>query len=281
MLARSALALAAVLASLCVSMPDASAEDASAWSETKGGAVRLVPGAASPDGAFRAGVEIRLDPGWKTYWRNPGDSGIPPRFDWSGSRNLQSVEVAFPAPVAFTDPAGSSIGYKEDVVFPLTVRPADKASPVHLSLKLDFAVCETICVPAEARADITLEPGRSGPASLSARIEASATRVPLPELVGASGPLSVVAIQLKRETTPPLVTIEVRSADVPSLFVEGPEDWFLPLPEPTAMAPLSGGTHVFALPLKGLPKGAMIAGTPLTFTLVGADGAVESRYTLP
>ena len=62
---------------------------------------------------LRAGIELRLAPGWKTYWRYPGDSGIPPRFDFAKSRNVKSVTVRWPAPQRLTDESGTSIGYKQ------------------------------------------------------------------------------------------------------------------------------------------------------------------------
>ena len=112
--------------------PGALAEETSGWSSAHGGAMRLIPGAAMPGGRG-AGVEIRLDPGWKTYWRDPGDAGVPPVFDWSRSDNLAKVTLSWPAPTRFDDEAGSSIGYKHDVVFPLAVVAKDPAKPVTLA----------------------------------------------------------------------------------------------------------------------------------------------------
>src|SRR5690349_4532496 len=96
------------------------AEEASVWSEAKGAAIRLIPGPVVGDG-HKAGLEIHLEPGWKTYWRNPGDSGVPPSFDWSKSTNLADVTVSWPAPERLEDEGGTSIGYKHDVVLPLLV----------------------------------------------------------------------------------------------------------------------------------------------------------------
>ena len=112
----------------------------------------------APDASFlRAGIEIRLDPGWKTYWRYPGDTGIPPTFDFSGSQNVKSTAVEWPAPEQFSDGAGGhSIGYVGDIILPLRVTPANTALPSTLHLTLNYAVCGTLCVPAKAGLDITL-----------------------------------------------------------------------------------------------------------------------------
>ena len=99
---------------------------------------------------FRAGVEIKLKPGWKTYWRYPGDSGVPPVLTFSQSENVKAVTVLYPAPTRFADGGGgNSIGYKGGVILPLRVVPRDAARPVVLRLKLDYAACEKLCVPAD------------------------------------------------------------------------------------------------------------------------------------
>src|SRR5450631_1823940 len=94
----------------------ARAADASPWVEDNYSAIRLIAG-ANKNGAdsLRAGIEIKMQPGWHTYWRYPGDSGVPPRLSFSGSDNLAAVKVLFPAPHAFTDEAGTTIGYKGSV----------------------------------------------------------------------------------------------------------------------------------------------------------------------
>ena len=117
--------------------------------------VTLIGGAF--DGkVFRAGVRAEMDEGWKTYWRMPGDSGIPPDFDWSQSANVKSLEVLYPTPQRFRDESGETIGFKDRVVFPVVVTAADETLPVKLVLNLFFAVCETVCIPATAQAGLEL-----------------------------------------------------------------------------------------------------------------------------
>ena len=81
-----------------IAADDASAaEDASRWDGDAHSAVRLIAGSAAGS-MLRAGVEIRLKSGWHTYWRYPGDAGVPPRFDFTGSQNVKAVDVLWPAP---------------------------------------------------------------------------------------------------------------------------------------------------------------------------------------
>ncbi|MFD2029720.1 protein-disulfide reductase DsbD domain-containing protein [Ancylobacter dichloromethanicus] len=160
------------------------AGEMSAWSAPQGTAARLVAG-GSEDGTLLGGVEIRLAPGLKTYWRYPGDSGVPPHFDWSGSHNVEAVEVLWPAPVRFDDGGSFSIGYKHDVVLPLRITPKDRARPVELKLNLDFAVCGKICQPANAALGLAVPAGGAGAPS-PALLQALAT-VPRPVALGVAG----------------------------------------------------------------------------------------------
>ncbi len=156
----------ATLALVCVgSMPPAQAQDASPWDGEPHGATRLIAGASLKSAGtklVRAGIEIGLDPGWKTYWRYPGDSGVPPTLDFAGSENIKSVTTLWPAPERFADGAGGySIGYHGDVVLPLRIVPNDATKPSSLRLKLGYAVCGKLCVPAQADLDLTLS-GKAG-----------------------------------------------------------------------------------------------------------------------
>jgi len=99
------------------------------------------------DGQYMAALEIRLAPGWKTYWRAPGETGFPPQFDFSGSHNLQEVEIVWPAPMLFGPKDMWSIGYSGHVVLPLLVQPSDPQSLVALNLQASLGICDDICIP--------------------------------------------------------------------------------------------------------------------------------------
>src|SRR5215470_3248851 len=148
---------AVVLAGTAPAQSQAPAQ-ASAWSELLNARARLIGGAPATPGAksYLAGVEIALDEGWKTYWRMPGDAGVPPNFDWSGSSNVAAVTVLYPAPRRMSEPAADTVGYKHEVLFPVEVVPKDASQPVHLALALEFGVCREICIPAEAKLSLAL-----------------------------------------------------------------------------------------------------------------------------
>jgi DsbC/DsbD-like thiol-disulfide interchange protein len=252
---------------------------ASAWDKGMRSAVRLIAAAARPDGnasKLRAGVEMRLDPGWKTYWRYPGDSGVPPRFTFARSDNVKTVVVGWPAPHRFVDASGQAIGYKGHVIFPLQIEPQDTTKPTTLRLDLEYAICEKLCVPAEAKVELVL----AGNATAhDAALAAAEARVPQRRQVGEGAAFSIRAV--KREA-PDRIVVDVvapPAGDV-DLFAEGPTaEWALPLPTPLDAGP--GGGKRFAVTLDGLPAGAKAEGAALTFTAVAKDSAIEATYRLP
>ncbi|MBX6425979.1 MAG: cytochrome C biogenesis protein [Variibacter sp.] len=274
----AAFAAALFAASCLAAAKEAHGAEASPWQRGPHAAVRLIGGTperGSEGTIRRAGVEIALDPGWKTYWRYPGDSGIPPRFDFAGSVNVKDVQVLWPAPIRFSDGAGTSIGYAGHVVFPLRVRPRDPDAPVTLRLKLDYAICETLCVPADASVELSLD-GTTSP--YDDLIRASEARVPRKARIGGDGPLAIASVRRERSPKPRIV-VDVRTPDGAELFAEGPDErWSLPLPEPVAGA--APGTMRFAFALEGLPAGADAAGARLTLTAVSAADAVEVSFHL-
>lgn len=109
----------------------------------------LVAGAPLPEGGRIAGLDLSMEDGWKTYWRSPGETGVPPVFDWSGSRNLRSVEVLWPTPELFESFGMQTVGYSHFVVLPLVLEPEDATQPIELKLKATLGVCSDLCVVEE------------------------------------------------------------------------------------------------------------------------------------
>jgi DsbC/DsbD-like thiol-disulfide interchange protein len=249
------------------------AADASPWDGDARAGMRLVAGSHARDAGAHAGIEIRLAPGWKTYWRYPGDSGVPPRFDFADSQNVKTVTIDWPAPHRFSDESGITIGYKQDVIFPLRVVPQDTSKPVRLRLKADYAICEKICIPAEGSAELALDARHS---ELDQSLAAFVAQVPKHAQLGDAAPLAVRAVRRDTSGDRPRVIVDVAApgSGPIDLFAEGPTpDWALPVPEPIAGAP--AGLHRFAFVLDGLPPGTSAAGAALTFTLVAGGSAVE------
>lgn len=247
------------------------AADASAWSDDIRSAVRLIAGSNAKDGAnLRAGVEIKMQPGWHTYWRYPGDAGVPPHFDFDASDNVKTAKVLYPAPELHSDGGGQALGYVGRVIFPVEVTPKMPGKPVTLRLKLDYAVCEKLCVPAEGKAELAITAGDSAQDNALRNAEA---RVPTKTT---AAELKLSARRVTGEAKP-LVMLELATPDgAPAqVFAEGPTpDWALPIPVPAQGAP-TGRQH-FSFALDGLPAGVDPKGAfDLTFTVVTAAHAYE------
>jgi DsbC/DsbD-like thiol-disulfide interchange protein len=245
----------------------AAAGPASPWVEGHRSRVRLVPG-GSDGAAALAAIEIALAPGFKTYWRHPGESGLPPAFDWSGSENLASAEVLWPAPHRFEDGSGVSYGWAEGVVLPVRATPKDATRPVRLALALDYGVCKDICIPARATLSADLPPGAGAP---SAPLRDALARVPRPVEVGAEGSLAILAAEpvgggLK-------VLVRVPEGAEPRLFAEAPDGWYVV----AAARPGPDG----AFPVEVLERPRDAAGEiPVRLTLAAGERAVEASVRL-
>jgi DsbC/DsbD-like thiol-disulfide interchange protein len=264
-----------------VAAAPAIAADASRWDDGLQSSVRLIAARTKGEGAeriHRAGIEFKLSPGWKTYWRYPGDSGVPPSFDFSKSDNVKSAAVLFPAPFRFPDGAGgNSIGYKKALVLPVHVVPNDPAKPVMLRLKIDYAVCEKLCVPAEANVELKIS---GADKANDATVAAAEALVPKASVVGDSAPFAIRAVNRVAGMKPKiLVDVAAPAGTMPMLFAEGPNaQWALPLPEPVSGAP--AGLQRFFFALEGLPPGESGKGATLRLTAVAGDKAIEAGYRL-
>jgi DsbC/DsbD-like thiol-disulfide interchange protein len=248
-------------------------EDTALWDGDTRSGVRLIAGAPKAGTPYlRAGVEIRLMRGWHTYWRYPGDAGVPPQFNFAGSRNVKHVEVQWPAPERMVDASGTSIGYSTGIIFPLRVVPQEAGKPVLLRLSLQYAICEKLCVPAEARSELTLGSGR---ASQDAALTAAEGRVPKRLNLGEGGDLSIRSVKRERGKGDKERTIvDVAGPAGVDLFVEGPnQQWALPVPTPVTGAP--AGQQRFVFELDGAPTGESYRGAMLTLTAVAGGRSVE------
>jgi DsbC/DsbD-like thiol-disulfide interchange protein len=257
------------------------AEDNSAaatpWSVGLGARMRLVRGAPlGKKEAVAAGIEIALEPGFKTYWRMPGDTGIPPVFDWSASRNLEAVAPDWPVPQRFDEAGVSVIGYAGDnVVLPLRIIATDPAKPVELALSLTYAACKTICVPEKADAAMTLGPDM--PEGIySALIEAAVREVPKRVAAAELGIDRPGAAMLSLASSDRNLSLSLRlgaQEHVLDIFVEGPENWLFGAPR----AVENGGSGEVRLPLLDHPKGVdRAADVPFTLTVLTDMRAVET-----
>jgi DsbC/DsbD-like thiol-disulfide interchange protein len=234
--------------------------------------VRLIEGWRQPDGTHLAALEIRLAPGWHTYWRVPGEAGIPPEFDWSGSRNIASVAYQWPRPEVFETYGLRTFGHSERLVLPMLVTPARASDDIAAELAVSFGVCEQICQPEQAHVAARL--AADGPAAGRELIEAALADRPLaPAEAGVAG----VTCGLAQAPDGPRLTAEVTFAAPPApgqvtVLESGRPDVWIGSPESR-----TEGRKVIASARVEGPAGPVLDRSGLRLTVLDPARAIDIR----
>lgn len=254
----------------------AAAEAATAWDVGHKSKARLIVGKVSDPSkgaVLVAGVEIELEEGWKTYWRNPGDAGgVPPYFDWSKSKNLKHAKVEFPVPKRYKDPTGTTLGYKHHVILPVVLTPADPNQPVGVAVIAEFGVCKEICIPARAKLALEVDPRKVGapPSALASALAA----VPKP-VSGAEARLPFLKdVKLETGAKPRLLLDVAYPAGLAGadLFVEASDDVYLPMAKRVGE---TGKTVHYSIDLSDGVDLKALPGRDLRLTMVSVGGNSE------
>jgi len=279
--------LMGVIAFACF-LPSSPAE-ASGWAEAMHSRARLVAAGQVEaqrladrvqihDPVLLAGVEIELDPGWKTYWRTPGD-GIAAEFDWTGSKNLAAARVLWPAPRHFRDAAGQYNGYSDRVILPVAIVPARPDKPVMVDLRLDYAVCKDVCIPVSKQLSLRLSAAASDHrADVLAAVAATPVRA---DADGRCGSLRFTDIRARLDGASPRLEVAIAhppGAAPEDLFAEAASGQFIDHPQRrTSSDPARTQFHV------DLSKGSAahdLAGQNLTLTAVAAPLSCEMAWAV-
>ena len=267
--------VAGLLASLFATAPALAA--AGDWAETEQGRVRLISAVAGvgSEGRLDLGLQFQLEPGWKIYWRSPGDAGYPPRLDWSASHNLADPTLSWPVPERFSLFGLETFGYGDEVVLPIAARAVDPAQGVALAAKLDFLVCEEICIPLEADLALALPSGAAASSSHGTLIETYRRLVPGE---GAEAGLGFKSVGLTGNLEEAVVEARATSEiafETPDLLVEGPPAFSYGKPE-VALED-EGRSAVIRVPVLARSGArSVIEGKPLTVTLVDGRRGLET-----
>jgi DsbC/DsbD-like thiol-disulfide interchange protein len=261
-----------IAASFCLARPAAAADAfASDWANNLKSSARLIAG-APVGGVFEAGVEIKLAPGAITYWRNPGDAGLPPTLSFEGSANLAQARVSFPAPRRIAEAGGGeAFGYDRALVLPIDIDPIEAGKPVALSLKLNYAVCEQICVPAQASLSLTLPGADAPPSPYAPAIAKAKQETPRPvEWQALAAALTATSDTAWRLCLAP------QPGPQRDVFIEPPPTWWFDVKrDPSGAA----GTDCFSLTLAQKPADATLP-VVARLTITGGEGPVETMISL-
>ena len=249
---------------IMASMTGTALASSSEWHETQGGRVRLVTsGAPDAEGRLKGVLQIELEPGWKTYWRDPGGSGVPPSIDVSANPMVAHASIEFPPPEHHFDGTSTWAGYGRSVDLPVTFQMRASGATGPIDGIVFLGICETICVPVQARLTVDPAVAPDEPADV-AIVQAAVAALPAP---------STPDFRVEKVTTSDKqVFLEVRApadADKIDLFLAGGEGYMFGPPKPVQHE----GKINFAADIVTRPK-TPPAGPGLHYTLVTATGSV-------
>ena len=116
---------------------------------------------AAPGQPFRIGLRLQHDPHWHTYWRNPGDSGLPTRFDPIGPEGAAYTDIVWPAPRRLAIGDLANYGYEGEVLVSreVTLPASFEGSTAHFEVLAQWLVCKDVCIPGEASLALELPVG--------------------------------------------------------------------------------------------------------------------------
>ena len=259
---------------------------ATPWVKTKQTSVRLVSAvdAAGVSDTVRLGLQFTMKKGWKIYWRKPGDAGFPPNLDWEGSENVRSTVFAWPAPTRFDVLGFQSMGYKKEVVFPITAHVTEPGGPLKLRAKLNYLTCNDICIPYSTNLALDVKAGNGKVSRHFQLIDRFANLVPSD---GAKHGLFIDAVemagttrQMENDVRKGFIRVTATSRvpfKSPDVFVEGPEWVFFSAPKVT----LSDGDKKATLRIPvTLEKGAEILRTQIRLTLTDGNRSAERSLSV-
>jgi suppressor for copper-sensitivity B len=239
-------------------------------------AVRLIAGVEASGDLTKvpAALDVELDDGWKTYWRSPGEAGLPPALDWTGSTNLAAARLAYPAPERLTVLGLQTFGYKHEVIFPLSLTPKQPGRPLDLRAKVDLLVCAVQCVPETLTLALTIPAGPARPSDAAQTLAKWQARVP--GSAAAAG-VTITRVAAVKEDQRPALLVEAKAEApfvAPDVFAELQPSVAFDPPHVTLSA--DGRTARFVLELSKAGRTSVsLAKRPVTLTLVDGDRALE------
>jgi len=231
----------------------------------------------------RAGVQIKLDEGWWTYWRAPGASGMPPMFDWSGSENLaDEPETIWPVPQRAVEYGESLNLYRDEVVFPIEFRAADPKKPVKLHLKMAYGVCRNMCVPSTAEHEVIVKPARAAPqlnADNAKLIASYSGRRPSHDPFATGLEIREVRTAIDDAKVSLVIRMRGLSMDRAALvLVEGPD--FIRAEEVLPRRADDPRVKILKLKIGGTAKIRALSGKRIRLTVIDGDRALEQVWVV-
>ncbi|MDE0994391.1 MAG: protein-disulfide reductase DsbD family protein, partial [Rhodospirillales bacterium] len=261
------------------------ATGASDWQKTEQTEVRLIAATQSigTDGALRLGLHFRLQPGWKVYWRSPGDAGFPPQLEWNGSSNLKSATLQWPAPKRFSVLGIETLGYKDELVLPIIALQKTPNAAIKFEAQLRYLVCNQICIPYDTSLSLHLPTGNGEPSEFTHLINRYQSHVPGDGSVHGLKIVSSRTTETANKTTLQLALESTSPLTHPDVYFEGPDELTFTKPKIT-LGP-DQRTALLEVNVDGLTfleddVGKTIKGREFTVTLVDGKQSAEQKLII-
>ena len=240
------------------------------WVTSPGGMIRLVAAQPRQDGTIPATLEVKLNAGWKTYWREPGASGIPPQVTIDPASGVVLEKVGFPVPKAFDDGVVRYVGYDKSVAFPLTLKRVQGTGDVNIRASVFLGICEDICIPVQGELTLALKQGDFDNPLDSARIDDAVAALP----EAPSKDFAITASRYDAEKTVLHLSVHLPDgADHPELFLAGPSGVSFGKPEIST----EGETGLSAaVPVRLSGKDRELKGKPIVVTIRTKGRSMET-----
>lgn len=253
-----------------------------AWDRGEAASVRLVAatGAAGSDLSLPFGLEFKLEPGWKIYWRTPGDAGFPPLPKWDGSENVADVRISWPVPRRFEIFDIGTLGYEDHVILPLSVTPEKPSEAVSLRAGIDYLVCSDICIPGRADVALDLPSGDAFSTVIAHDVNKFSAAVPVVAETHLGLRVDSASVQEQADSRVTLglaVSSEGQAFSAVDAFIEGPGGAYFD--RPIVELSNDGQTAILYVDAPSHITVASLAQDGVTITLVDGDRALETSVT--
>jgi DsbC/DsbD-like thiol-disulfide interchange protein len=256
-----------LMAMLQLSVP--ARAEMSAWADNQGGRMRLIALPPDASGTIRAGLQIEPKQGWITYWREPGNSGIPPQVSFS-SEGVLLDKMSFPIPKHLADDQVDEVAYDASVTFPLQLTAKDSAVR-ELKANAFIGICKEICIPFQAELSLTFEPStQSRPTEVAILRDADAA---LPEAASSEFKVDDHRLSADMKELFLSITLPESGESAPEVIVAGPSGHVFTRQMATHR---DGKNFATTLSVGKLPKGYDVHGKTWSALVIDGSRAIET-----
>ncbi len=242
----------------------------SRWAENEGGRMRIIALAPDQDGTVHGALQIEPKAGWITYWKEPGDAGIPPQITLSPGHGITLDDISFPVPKPFETGDVRDLGYDHPVTLPFRLTLADPSQPLKLNASAFIGLCRNICIPFQAEFELDLTKAKGLPLEENLILDKAARSLP----ERPSPDFGIARHVLTEDLRTLRLTVKLPPASgTPKIYVAGPDGHVLFDQENARMA---GGLYEVEMPVGKLPKGYVPKGKTWDVLVVAGARAMET-----